>query len=547
MIPSFSPKRKLSSKDKYKNYELNNDSKILSHCETEVGNDNSSNYSKNIFSLSNSYLNMKLNMQSQSNNINESLPGIIDIINENNLSFFYEDDKTNFKKNIDYLNIKFYLETEKILASSNDNNTNSLFLILFKQISLYIKEIERLNIIILGLKKNNSRNNNINIIDKKLQIIFEQKKIDDKIIQSLKNKIRNLEKDIKNYLQQENSLKKENKKLLNELEIFKKTMNSSKITCTETLKNPEKINRYFSGEKIHKKELKINKTNNNKISKNKSYIKDNNSSSNNLISVKREEGLLMKRHRRNYSEQIEVNSLLNGNIKNIDINSNINNKIPKPLKSVLRNNTSKNNNNKKKNINKDTLNTTTNDISTIALKSPKPVKTINNLNKKKLEKKRKNMDNLNTNENKLFKQKNVSSHKNKNNKSKHQLDLLTNTDCSMTKYRSSIFNKSKVNNSAKKNSSVYIRENLKNIKNNGNDINDEINNLTKCEALLNELKIFLANKHDFNNKNKSKNENNQKDINNNEIYDTPPNVIRNKSIKHNTHEKAVSFKLFIEE
>ena len=547
MITSFSPKGKLSSKDKYKNYDLNNDSKILSHCETEVGNDNSSNYSKNIFSLSNSNLNSKTNMESQSKNINETLPGIIDLINENNLNFFYEDDKTNFKRNVDYLNIKFYLETEKILASPNNYNTNNLFLILFKQISLYIKEIERLNILILELKKNNSGNNNISFIDKKLQKIFEQKKIDNKIIQSLRNKICNLENDIKKFLQEENALKKENQKLLNELEIFKKTMSSNKITCTETIKSSEKINRYFSGERIEKKEIKISKNNKNKISKNKSYINDNNSSSNNIISVKRDEGLLMKRHRRNYSEQIEVNSLLNGNNKNIDINCNINNKINKPLKSVLRNNTSKNNQNKNKINNKDTLNTTTNDISTIGLKSPKPIKNINYPNKNKLEKKLKNVDNLNVNENKLFKRKNVTSNKNKNNSSKQQLDLLTNTDCSMTKYRSSIFNKSNVNTNAKKSSSGYIQGNIKNRKNSGNYVNDEIYDLTKCEVLLNELKLYLVNKNDSKNKNKPNNENNQSDIKHNEIYDTPPYVIRNKSIKHNTHEKTVSFKLFIDE
>ena len=547
MITSFSPKGKLSSKDKYKNYDLNNDSKILSHCETEVGNDNSSNYSKNIFSLSNSNLNSKTNMESQSKNINETLPGIIDLINENNLNFFYEDDKTNFKRNVDYLNIKFYLETEKILASPNNYNTNNLFLILFKQISLYIKEIERLNILILELKKNNSGNNNVSFIDKKLQKIFEQKKIDNKIIQSLRNKICNLENDIKKFLQEENALKKENQKLLNELEIFKKTMSSNKITCTETIKSSEKINRYFSGERIEKKEIKISKNNKNKISKNKSYINDNNSSSNNIISVKRDEGLLMKRHRRNYSEQIEVNSLLNGNNKNIDINCNINNKINKPLKSVLRNNTSKNNQNKNKINNKDTLNTTTNDISTIGLKSPKPIKNINYPNKNKLEKKLKNVDNLNVNENKLFKRKNVTSNKNKNNSSKQQLDLLTNTDCSMTKYRSSIFNKSNVNTNAKKSSSGYIQGNIKNRKNSGNYVNDEIYDLTKCEVLLNELKLYLVNKNDSKNKNKPNNENNQSDIKHNEIYDTPPYVIRNKSIKHNTHEKTVSFKLFIDE
>ena len=65
--------------------------------------------------------------------------------------------------------------------------------------------------------------------------------------------------------------------------------------------------------------------------------------------------------------------------------------------------------------------------------------------------------------------------------------------------------------------------------------------------MLNELKIYLVNKNDSIDKNKINNENNKNATNNNEIYDTPPYVIRNKSIKHNTHEKTVSFKLFIDE
>ena len=80
-------------------------------------------------------------------NQNQTLSNIIDAINENNLNAFYEDDNSNFKRNIAQLNLKFYLETEKIIKSSNNNNeacfnSNTLFLILFKQINLYISEIE---------------------------------------------------------------------------------------------------------------------------------------------------------------------------------------------------------------------------------------------------------------------------------------------------------------------------------------------------------------------------------------------------------------------
>jgi hypothetical protein len=45
---------------------------------------------------------------------------IIDVINDNNLNVYYQDNSSNFKHNIDQLNLKFYLETEKILSQNNN-------------------------------------------------------------------------------------------------------------------------------------------------------------------------------------------------------------------------------------------------------------------------------------------------------------------------------------------------------------------------------------------------------------------------------------------
>ena len=482
MTTTFCPKNKYTSKDKYKNnLELINDSKIISHCETEVGNDNSSNYSKyintkssqnkskpNITSINNSN-NININNNNDNCCINDSLSGIIDLINENNLNLFYEDDSTNFKRNIDYLNIKFYLETEKILASSN-YNSNNLFLILFKQINLYIKEIERLNLIILELKN-------------------DQKK--------------------------------------KEFETMQTICGTKNIKTGIIIEN----NRYFSGDKIKKD----NKT---RIIKNKLYVSNNNNSSNNIISVKRDEGLMMKRHRRNYSEQIESNSLLNENIKTNNKTENktkIENNKPH-MKGVLRNNTLKNNINKNKNIYKETLNTTTNDLSTIGLLSPKSIKTTNYSNKKKLDKKlRISNDNSKIKANKIFKRKNNIIYPSNINKTKQQIELLTNTTYSITKIRSSVFNKSHIN----------TKNNCKNrcIKNIGeNKIDKELKELSKFEEILNELKSYLKVKGNNNSVNIVKN-NNKDDY----VYSTPPYVIRNKSIKHNTNEKTVSFKLYIDE
>ena len=81
-----------------------------------------------------------------------AISNMLDVINDNNLNLFYKDGTSKFKYNIDQLNLKFYLETEKILSSTQSDlshNQNRLFLILFKQITLYIKEIERLNLVLI--------------------------------------------------------------------------------------------------------------------------------------------------------------------------------------------------------------------------------------------------------------------------------------------------------------------------------------------------------------------------------------------------------------
>jgi hypothetical protein len=87
---------------------------------------------------------------------NSKLQAILDQINLNSLKDFYSKEESLFRKRVDHLNIKFYLETEKYLKHKNKINEvnkvqnlqqlqDNLFIILFKQIQLYIKEVERLN------------------------------------------------------------------------------------------------------------------------------------------------------------------------------------------------------------------------------------------------------------------------------------------------------------------------------------------------------------------------------------------------------------------
>ena len=309
---------------------------------------------------------------------NESLSNIIDIINNNNLNLFYQDDDSNnFKRNIDSLNLKFYLETEKIL-SSNTINSENLFFILFKQITLYIKEIERLNIIILGLKKDQESTKKMEYFIQKREMDFENKI---NMINALRYSKDDLEKKVNNLMVSENNLKKENLRLIQENQLYKTNNNSNINILKNSLNNISHINdkekekgKYISNndKKKNKYDLNLNKkyikTNSNYINNNQkntyNCLKSNNISNNKIIkmnkemnkiynnnekdsksiiiSVKRDEHLL-KGHRRNYSDQIGVGIKCEN--LNFNINNNVNNYNSSNKKMPKNNNTIKINKN----------------------------------------------------------------------------------------------------------------------------------------------------------------------------------------------------------
>ena len=188
------------------------------------------------------------NIENQLNDnlkIQNTICNLIDVINDNNLNFYYQDNKSSFKYNIDQLNLKFYLETEKILSSIDKKiyNENKLFLILFKQITLYIKEIERLNSVLIGQSKDP------NFLKKKL-VIFSQKKNDletkEMLIQSLKTTIKSLEKKLSKLIESENNLREENDKLKKEIKYYKE-QNEILLNISSNSKNKRKSKRTFSG------------------------------------------------------------------------------------------------------------------------------------------------------------------------------------------------------------------------------------------------------------------------------------------------------------
>jgi hypothetical protein len=93
----------------------------------------------------NNYLD-DLNFQIDNENDNISIKSLINSIPLNNLNDYYDIETSLFKKKCENLNLKFYWETESLnFQKEIPHPYYKLFLILFKEISLYIEEIERLN------------------------------------------------------------------------------------------------------------------------------------------------------------------------------------------------------------------------------------------------------------------------------------------------------------------------------------------------------------------------------------------------------------------
>ena len=204
---------------------------------------------------SNGEMNSNTNQLNNLNNnlkIQNTICHLIDVISDNDLNFFYQDNNSSsFKHNIDQLNLRFYLETEKILSSPEGtyNNDNKLFLILFKQINLYIREIERLNSVLINQAKEP------NFLKKKMIIISQKKdnfETKEMLIQTLKTTLKSLEKKLSKTIQSENILKEQNEKLKKELkyyrELYENSMGISSISVSnsQNLINMKKSKRTFS-------------------------------------------------------------------------------------------------------------------------------------------------------------------------------------------------------------------------------------------------------------------------------------------------------------
>lgn len=157
------------------------------------------------------------------NNDKMSLANLVDNVNNNNLHIFYPKEDSLFKKRIDKLNLKFYLETEKFLSNQHNEGKcqDSLFIILFQQISLYIEEIERLNLL-LQEKKGDPKF----IKERVDEYIRRQKDFETKerLIQTLKDSKMNLEKKLSKLMCHEDKIKSENESLKRQNKFYQEQL-----------------------------------------------------------------------------------------------------------------------------------------------------------------------------------------------------------------------------------------------------------------------------------------------------------------------------------
>ena len=188
-----------------------------------IENNQSNLMKENIYNYNLYRLSSNESFENINENPNEVVSKILDNINKNNLSTFYDSD-SEFKNKIDSLNLKFYLETEKYLCNQNKKiqTQTSLFIILFKQIIIYIKEIERLNLIIIKKKYKPE-----NIIKRTDDIEQKQKEFQAKedIINALKKSQSNMESKLLQAIINENNLNKKIEQLQTEIEFYRNKIN----------------------------------------------------------------------------------------------------------------------------------------------------------------------------------------------------------------------------------------------------------------------------------------------------------------------------------
>ncbi len=169
----------------------------------------------------------------------DELSSLINNIQLNNLNDYYDIETNLFKKRIEKLNLKFYWIYESILGDESNNNLiypyNKLFLILFKEISLYIEEILRLN------KQLTLKNKNEKYYIQKINEYKDKEKdflINKQLVKNLQRNARTLEKN--------------NEKLRNEIDKLNKKISNINSPLLTYRSNFTDKNSILSGGKLSK-------------------------------------------------------------------------------------------------------------------------------------------------------------------------------------------------------------------------------------------------------------------------------------------------------
>ena len=177
--------------------------------------------------------------ENQNNNINKNNLSIYSFINEmpfENLNDYYDIESSLFLKRIEKLNLKFYWTSECVLNQQDIKYPyNKLFLILFKQISLYIEEISRLNKQLKQKLKN----------EKSYQIKLAKMKEKENEFILNKQMLKNLQRDNKLLIKDNDKIKNENEKLNKKLANSYKTMTGNNTSINSLYRNNNKDKNYF--------------------------------------------------------------------------------------------------------------------------------------------------------------------------------------------------------------------------------------------------------------------------------------------------------------
>ena len=172
-------------------------------------------------------------------NINSTgnLSKMLQNINISSLNDYYEVESNIFKKKIEKLNLRFFWTSEVLLKDDNIFFPyNKLFLILFKEISLYIDEITRLN------KQLKLKTKNENYYRKKLeQFMLKEKQyiLNEQLLKKTKRNMNLLQKTNDKY-------KMEIEKLNKRISYFNNVNNNSK-----SVYNNKTINSTFASDSIN--------------------------------------------------------------------------------------------------------------------------------------------------------------------------------------------------------------------------------------------------------------------------------------------------------